>query len=120
MFRWFVLALLFALPAQFALAAVAGYCLHEAAPASPHIGHHSHQHQIAGERAEAPQAQSDDIAGQLHEDCGSCHVHVAQIGAPECLVLGPGEHSSLVITPIKLHSSWVHQSIDRPNWAHAG
>lgn len=120
MFRWLVLVLLFALPAQFALAAVVGYCAHEKAPASPHIGHHSHQHQMEVERADAPQAQSDHFPGQAHTDCSSCHVHVAQIGFMDCEVFGAVGKPSLVSAPIKLLSSWIYQGIDRPNWARAG
>lgn len=122
MFRWLVLVLLFALPAQFALAAVAGYCEHEEASASPHIGHHSHQHQhrSAGEQADATEGQSAHLPGQLHQDCSSCHVHVAQIAVTACEVFGAAESTPMVSAPIKLLASWVHQTIDRPNWAHAG
>lgn len=120
MFRWLVLALLFALPAQFVMAAVSGYSGHGSEPALPHIGHHSHPRHGTAKQADALQAQSDQSSGQGHEGCSSCHVHVAQIGITDSRVPGTLQQSAFASRPIKLLSSWIHQSIDRPNWVHAG
>ena len=70
--RWLVILMLLVLPVQFAWAAAAPYCAHEAASAaSKHPGHHQHVHQGSGEVAKA----GDDGAGNgaNHTDCASCH-----------------------------------------------
>ena len=116
MFRWLLIALLFALPAQFVSAAVSGYCGHESAPTSFHIGHHAHQHQN-GKKADAAQGQAGESMVQDHGDCSSCHIHAVQIGFFEIRALGAMEQRSFVGTPIELYSSRIYQDIDRPKWA---
>ena len=74
--RWLVVFMLLVLPVQFAWAAAAPYCAHEAATAaSKHPGHHQHVHQGGGDIANA----GDDGAGNgaKHTDCASCHTGVA-------------------------------------------
>ncbi len=68
--------MLLALPLQFAWAAAAPYCAHEAAAvASKHPGHHQHVHQGGSDVAKA----GDDGAGigTHHTDCASCHAGAA-------------------------------------------
>jgi len=67
-----VVFMLLVLPLQFAWAAAATYCAHEAASvAGKHPGHHQHVHQGSGDAATA----GDDGAGSglNHSDCASCH-----------------------------------------------
>lgn len=116
MFRWLLIVMLFALPVQFVSAAVSGYCGHESAPASFHIGHHAHQHRDA-EQADAEQGQSNHSAAQNHGDCSACHIHAAQIGAFQGRALGAIEQRSFVGAPIEFFSSRLDQDIDRPKWA---
>ena len=71
--RWLVVFMLLVLPLQFAWAAAAPYCAHEATDAaSKHPGHHQHVHQGGSETTKA-----DDSAvggsGSDHPDCASCH-----------------------------------------------
>lgn len=119
MFRWLLIVLLFALPAQFVSAAVSGYCGHESTSASFHVGHHAHQH-LNVEQADTAQGQSDQSAVQDHGDCSACHIHAAQIGVFESWALGAIEQRSFVGMPIKLFSSRIDQDIDRPKWSRAG
>ena len=69
--RWLVVLMLLVLPMQFAWAAAAPYCAHEAATAAgKHPGHHQHVHQDGGDVAQA----GDDGGGKSvnHTDCASC------------------------------------------------
>ena len=119
MFRWLLLVLMFALPVQFVSAAVSGYCGHESAPASFHVGHHAHQHRSV-EQTDAAQGQSTPSAIQDHGDCSACHIHAAQIGVFETRALGAIEQRSFAGAPIELFSSRIDQDIDRPKWTRAG
>lgn len=68
--------MLLALPLQFAWAAAAPYCAHEAAAhAVKHPGHHQHVHQDDG----VPATGDGDDGGPAanHIDCASCHTGAA-------------------------------------------
>lgn len=118
MARWLLIALLFVLPAQFAAAAAAGYCAHEATPASFHLGHHVHQHSVNGDggssesRADAPLGASSAD----HGDCSGCHTSVAQLGTTTQVVVERLLKRSFVAFPNALFSSRTEQDIDRPKW----
>ena len=83
--RWLVVLMLLVLPLQFAWAAAAPYCAHEATTAAgKHPGHHQHLHQGGGDAANA----DDDGAGNgaKHTDCATCHA-----GATATLLLPAAE-----------------------------
>jgi len=91
--RWLVVIMLLVLPLQFAWAAAAPYCAHEAAGAtSKHPGHHQHVHQGSGEST--TEAGDDAVgSGSGHTDCASCHPAAAAtlpLVAVE-LTRGPGD-----------------------------
>jgi hypothetical protein len=73
--RWIAVFMLLVLPLQFAWAAAAPYCAHEAAAvAGKHPGHHQHVHQ-GGDVANAGDAGTG--IGANHTDCASCHAGAA-------------------------------------------
>lgn len=116
MFRWLLVALLFALPAQFVSAGVSGYCGNESVPGSFHMSHHAHQHHN-NTKADAAQGQPGESMVQDHGDCSSCHIHAVQAGFFESWPRWAMEQRSFVSTPIELYSSRIDQEIDRPKWA---
>jgi hypothetical protein len=67
---WFIVFLAILMPLQLSWAAAGRYCQHEVDGASKHVGHHTHQHQVA-ERAEAGDNLAKKISVDL--DCGTCH-----------------------------------------------
>ena len=70
--RWLVVLMLLVLPLQFAWAAAAPYCAHEAASAaSKHPGHHQHVHQGGSDATKA--GYDGGSLGANHTDCESCH-----------------------------------------------
>ena len=72
--RWLSILLLVLLPAQFSWAAVAGYCRHEANPATAHPGHHEHSQPGHAEGVAGSPADTPDSA-VLDMDCGHCQGH---------------------------------------------
>ena len=70
--RWIALLLLCWLPLQGAYALAAGYCNHEAGPAT-HLGHHEHQHADARSADDAGAAN----LGGADNDCAQCHLACA-------------------------------------------
>lgn len=122
MARWLLIALLFVLPAQFSAAAAAGYCTHEAEPASFHLGHHVHQH--TAEAHETPAAAQADAplgaSGADHGDCSGCHTNVAQLSTTAEPVVQRVFKRIFLSVPVALFSSQVEQDIDRPKWSRTG
>lgn len=122
MARWLLIALLFLLPAQFSAAAAAGYCAHEAMPASFHLGHHVHQHTSEGDEsaatthADAP----DEASSANHGDCSGCHTNMAQLGTTAEPVVQRVFKRAFLSVPVALFSSQVEQDIDRPKWSRTG
>lgn len=68
--RFLFILLMLAMPLQSVWAAAAGYCSHEAAPASAHFGHHAHQHETDADNGKASTNQTPPA---LDMDCQSCH-----------------------------------------------
>lgn len=122
MARWLLIALLFLLPAQFAAAAAAGYCAHEATPASFHLGHHIHQHTAEADESvgTAHADASVEASSANHGDCSGCHTNVAQLGTTVEPVVQRVCKSTFLLVPIALFSSQVEQDIDRPKWSRTG
>ena len=140
--RKFLLILLVAiLPLQYAWAAAAAYCGHEAGgePASTqHFGHHSHQHKgddgapsdtfdtsgtATASHAQADQPDHPDQdppkSGKIHADCAVCQfaVHAPlPVGAavlPETALSGyPPAHALLF-------SSYIAEGPKGPDWHRA-
>ena len=76
--RWLVVFMLLVLPLQFAWAAAAPYCAHEAASAAgKHPGHHQHVHQGSSDAAKAGDGGAG--FGTNHSDCASCHAGAAAV-----------------------------------------
>ena len=122
MARWLLIALLFVLPAQFSAAAAAGYCTHEATPASFHLGHHVHRHTAEGHGG-SKESQTDaplGASGADHGDCSGCHTNVAQLGTTTKVVAERVFKHSFLAFPVALFSSRTEQDIDRPKWSRTG
>lgn len=66
-----LICLMLILPLQWSGAAAASICQHELASATPHIGHHAHQH------VDADPAADGSGPGDDHADCVVCHFAAA-------------------------------------------
>jgi len=114
--RWLTLVLLFVLPLQFAWAAAATYCGHEAVPAKAHVGHHAHEH--AAEPAEAGADKQHAKAGKLtaDNDCGYCQLSFAKPMLPLALQFDTDAHTCIDIAPQLAFESRGPDHHDRPKW----
>ena len=122
MARWLLIVLLFALPAQFAIAAAAGYCAHETAAASFHLGHHGHEHSTK-DTGSMQETHSDASAEKVffdHDDCSGCHANIAQLSAAQQTALQRTNDRLFVAIPTEFFSSRTQQDIYRPKWARIG
>lgn len=118
--RWLTLLLLFVLPAQFAWAAAAAYCQHEAAPKAAHIGHHTHVHK--GEGADAGGAGHEAAkaakVGKLaaDNDCGYCHLSFAKPIIAVAPQFDANAASAMHAAHAPAFRSRGPDQHDRPNW----
>lgn len=115
--RWLTLLLLFVLPAQFAWAAAAAYCQHEAAPKAAHIGHHTHVHK--GEGADAGGAGHESAkVGKLaaDNDCGYCHLSFAKPIIAVAPQFDANAASAVDAAHAPAFRSRGPDQHDRPNW----
>ena len=121
MARWLLVILLFALPAQFAAATLAGYCAHEKTPATFHLGHHAHEHSAAdgGSPGQSDDPEPAQSSATDHADCSGCHANVVQLGALPQDALAPADRGLLLTIPL-VFSSRIEQDIDRPKWMRTG
>ena len=117
--RWLILVLLTVLPFQFATAAAASYCRHEAGLAK-HFGHHEHQHGAAGDHAsafKAPDGDSHKSTGANSDpDCEYCH-----LGAAHPLLQDFNQPGGMLDAPPTMRQllsfgSRDPDALDRPNW----
>ena len=110
--RWLLLLLLAVLPLQFASAAAASYCAHEAGVAK-HFGHHEHQHEKGSQ--EAGSQAGSALGGDA--DCGYCHLGAAHpllqsfVSSASRLQVAPAAG------PLPSFGSRDPDSLERPNWA---
>ncbi|APW44803.1 hypothetical protein RS694_10390 [Rhodoferax saidenbachensis] len=111
--KWLAVFLLIVIPMQFALAATAAYCQHEAGVATKHLGHHGHKHQAQS----AELAQSDKTKSNGFDlDCGNCHAGCSLAVAtaegnsvlPGLSFIEPSTDRVLASLPLKVP--------DRPQW----
>jgi hypothetical protein len=120
MLRWLTLVLLFVLPLQFAWSAAAAYCQHEEAPATAHVGHHSHVHQggKSGDDGVSHEASKASKAGKLaaDNDCGYCHLSFAKPMIAVSPQFDAGAASALHEGPTRTFRSRGPDQHDRPNW----
>ena len=118
--RWLTIVLLFVLPIQFAWSAAAAYCQHEEAPASAHIGHHSHAHKAGKASSDASEQHGSKAskAGKLvaDNDCGYCHLSFAKPLMPLGLQFHAGATLRLDSPPGPSFGSRGPDLLDRPNW----
>ena len=115
MIRHLLIVLMFALPAQFAWAAAAGYCAHESDPVSFHIGHHAHEHRAGSSDAD-PGADTRGSVAQGHADCSYCHALVAQFATARPSALGPPPRDAPVSSRTASLGTGLQDDIDRPKW----
>lgn len=118
--RWLTLVLLFVLPIQFAWSAAAAYCQHEEAPATTHIGHHSHAHKADKASSDAAGQHGDKAskAGKLtaDNDCGYCHLSFAKPMIPLALQFSTDAAFTQDTSPSPTFRSRGPDQHDRPNW----
>jgi hypothetical protein len=121
--RWLLAVLAFMLSAQFAWAAAAAYCGHEANPAAAHVGHHLHKHRAAPSDAAHADTASDAAKSPLgadHPDCGYCHGGVAQPVALKITVAAMPAGRRFVPPAPQPFPCAVDDDIDRPKWTRLG
>lgn len=117
--RWLLLLLLTVLPLQFATAAAASYCRHEAGSAK-HFGHHEHQHEGTGEHKSTSNSpdgnshQSTNVAGD--SDCEYCHLGAAHPLLRDFTQPGSGLKAAPMTQPVLSLGTRDPDTLDRPNW----
>ena len=121
--RWLLAVLAFMLSTQFAWAAAAAYCGHEADPAAAHVGHHAHQHRAAPSDAAHADKATDAAKGPLgadHPDCSYCHGSVAQPVTLKIIVAAVLVDRRFVPPAPRPFPSAIDDDIDRPKWTRLG
>jgi cytochrome c5 len=114
--RWLLVLLLLVLPLQFAWAAAAPYCAHEATPAaSKHPGHHQHVHQGGSDVAKA--GDDGNGIGTDHTDCASCHAGAAATLPPPAAGLATAPRDVLREQPLARYRSHTPAGPECPDIA---
>lgn len=111
--RWIAIFFLVLFPLQAVWAAAAPYCQHEKAPATFHIGHHTHEHHGSGELSDTTDHQ---LPGLDDGDCQACHAFCgalySDIQRTEPLKMAPVP----VLAPDFALPAPPQTPPERPNW----
>jgi hypothetical protein len=113
--RLFAILLLVLVPMQLSLAAVSEYCHDDQSRGARHPGHH--EHAIADAHHDGENSHAPVPAGDLHNDCGFCH-----LGCAAAVLTSPA--ASIIEAAVMLHDQERHLAHgapvflpERPNWA---
>lgn len=116
--RLLLMFLLAWLPAQFAWAALSGYCAHEAegSRAAAHFGHHEHQHEpVNGAAGDGTQPTDLHDANGAHPDCAACQFGFGLPQAGAVATVSAQRFSMIETASIPPLSPPLARP-DRPNW----
>ncbi|TWI66423.1 hypothetical protein IP91_02237 [Pseudoduganella lurida] len=113
--RLFLILLLALLPLQYAWAAAAAYCDHEAGKRS-HFGHHSHQQHGGGQVDNHDHPDKKHQPAKVHADCAACQFgHQAWLGI-EWFAPLPATRAAWPPQDTLHFTSHIAEGRQRPDW----
>lgn len=110
---WMIILLAVLMPLQLSWAATGRYCQHESDITSKHVGHHTHQHQVA-ERTESGGDFAKTISVDM--DCGTCHAGCSMAIQEPDTVKNVALNLTFASRPIVRLSPAPADRPERPQW----